>query len=144
MNLERLIGNGSEVQPNLTNGSTKAELGKVRTLLNQGFTVANIDGKHHKMDELMQIEESLGDVDIHYIELPLWQIGWFEAVEINRLKPILNRKVESIWGNLNVQVIRVLAVKGLTEFILLACLGLLLVTLFDHLDPNLPYIIPNG
>lgn len=89
-------------------------------------------GEHHKTDELLEIEETRGDVDIHFIELPLWQIGWYEAVEINRFNPSLNKRKESIWGNLNFQVIKLLAIKGLCEFVYLACFTLLAVTIIQR------------
>jgi hypothetical protein len=91
-------------------------------------------GEHDKSDELLEIEETRGDVDIHFIELPSWQISWYEAVEINRFKPTLNKRRESIWGNLNFQVVKLLAARGIAEFIWLACLGLLIVTLIQALS----------
>jgi hypothetical protein len=91
-------------------------------------------GEHHKLEELMKIEETLGDIDIHYCLMPVWLIGFDEAIEINRFKPKLNKKIESIWDNLNLQVIRILAIKGFVEFLLLGCLGYFLVMLIDALS----------
>ena len=102
-------------------------------------------GEHHKFEELREIEEAIGDVDIHYCILPSWRIGFDEAVEIQRFKPKLNKRIENIWGNLNFQVIQLLIKKQVAEFLLLAILGFLTVILIEHLPiPPLPQIIHNG
>lgn len=90
-------------------------------------------GEHHKLEDLLKIEESIGDIDIHYCILPKWQIGFDEAVEINRFKPRLNKRRENIWDNLNLKVIQLLLIKGLSEFILMFVLGLLLVFIIHSL-----------
>lgn len=86
-------------------------------------------GPHHQLEALLTIDRSVGDVDIHYQILPDWLIGFEEALQIQRLAPRLNERCESLWENLNLKVIRLLAVKALAEFLLFVLLGLFLVVL---------------
>lgn len=82
-------------------------------------------GKHHRLDELLRIENQVGDIDIHYRLLPEWAIGFFEALEIKRFHPRLNKREESIWDNLNFRVIKMLIVSAVTEFLALFAVGLI-------------------
>lgn len=81
-------------------------------------------GRHHRLDELLRIESLVGDVDLHYRLMPEWAIGFFEAVEIKRFHPRLNKREESIWDNLNFRVIKMLVVNTVTEFLILFTIGL--------------------
>jgi hypothetical protein len=62
-------------------------------------------GEHHRLEELLQIDEAIGDVDIHWCEYPEALIGFIEAVEIRRFRPRLNKRIEPIWDNINLAVI---------------------------------------
>lgn len=86
-------------------------------------------GKHHKLDELLKINDSVGDVDIHYRVLPEALIGFVEAREIRKFKPRLNKRQESIWENLNLYVLRWLAVRSLIDFVALVALAAVVVIL---------------
>ena len=62
-------------------------------------------GPHHKLDELIQVNDSIGDIDLHYCEWAEPLIGFIEAVEIGRFKPSMNKRAESVWDNVNLVVI---------------------------------------
>lgn len=62
-------------------------------------------GQHHKLEELLQVNDSIGDIDLHYCEWPAPLIGFIEAVEIRRFKPPMNKRVERIADNVNLAVI---------------------------------------
>ncbi len=47
-------------------------------------------GEHHKLKELLRYK----NVRIHWKQEPFWRYDHTEAVEIDRLKPVLNRKRE--------------------------------------------------
>lgn len=51
-------------------------------------------GKHHKLEAL----ERYPSVQLRYWQRPLWRLGHDEALEIKRLKPLLNKRGEStVW-----------------------------------------------
>lgn len=62
-------------------------------------------GEHHRLDELMQIDESIGDVDIHWCGWPEPLIGFVEAIEIKRFNPPMNKRYEKVWDNINLPVL---------------------------------------
>ncbi|PSB14280.1 hypothetical protein C7B61_00370 [filamentous cyanobacterium CCP1] len=68
-------------------------------------------GKHHKQDELLQIHQSVGDIDLHWVEFPEPLIGFMEAIEIKRFSPRLNIRQEKVIDNINLPVLWLLAKK---------------------------------
>jgi len=51
-------------------------------------------GAHHKLNELSQYD----GVKLHYWQRPLWRLDHDEAVEIERIEPLLNGHAESkVW-----------------------------------------------
>lgn len=62
-------------------------------------------GEHHKTEELLEIERTEGDIDLHYCEWNEALIGFIEAVEIKRFKPPMNKRKERVWENINLTVI---------------------------------------
>ena len=51
-------------------------------------------GAHHKLNELSQYH----GVKLHYRQRPLWRLDHDEAVEIERIEPLLNGHAESkVW-----------------------------------------------
>lgn len=79
-------------------------------------------GPHHKLDELIQINDSIGDIDLHYCEWSEPLIGFIEAVEIGRFKPPMNKRYERVWDNVNLPVIG-FVLKSLGSQILMALLS---------------------
>lgn len=86
-------------------------------------------GEHHRMEELIEIDEMIGDVDIHYCKWPEPLIGFVEAIEIRRFRPKMNRRTESIWENINLPVIVFVLKYFCTQFLMaaltIAVIGLL-------------------
>lgn len=62
-------------------------------------------GEHHKLEELLRIDESIGDIDLHYCEWPEPLIGFIEAIEIKRFDPPMNKRYERVWDNINLSVL---------------------------------------
>lgn len=62
-------------------------------------------GPHHKLEELIQVNDSIGDIDLHYREWDEALIGFIEAVEIKRFAPPMNKRKEKVWENINLAVI---------------------------------------
>lgn len=86
-------------------------------------------GPHHKLEELLQVNDSIGDIDLHYCEWDEALIGFIEAVEIKRFNPPMNKRKERVWENVNLAVIgyvlKSFCVQALMATLSIAVIGLL-------------------
>lgn len=79
-------------------------------------------GEHHKLEELLRIDQNIGDIDLHYCEWAEPLIGFIEAIEIKRFEPPMNKRKEVVWDNLNLAVL-VMLLKYWGSFLLMALLS---------------------